>query len=203
MLDYFLSRFNSFSLKTHGLTKENFPSRIRKEFFHSPNSSVLIITAPAWGMTLTKWMFIKKWINKSNLSFLGYEFPRGILSNDHILTEEIFKIIKETVSRDIEDLKIKYKFKKCVIVGLSLGSSFGSMIYKENRDITDIVLVCPGNNLALNMWNGCRTQHLRKSYEKQEISLEQLKSIGMNLLLRTICLPHILTLTLCMGIRTK
>src|SRR3989338_5385428 len=159
MLDYFLSRFNSFSLETNGLTPENLSARSKREFSYSPNSDILIIGMPAWGQSITKWKQVKKFAEKSGLSFLVYEFPCEILSNDYALTEKIFSKIDEIVRKDIKELKNKYKFKRCVIIGISLSSSYGSMIYKENFNITDIVLVCPGNNLALNVWEGCRTQH--------------------------------------------
>ncbi len=176
MLDYILSRFNSFSLDTKGLTPENLASRSKKEFSYSPNSTTLLICLPAWGQNLTEWKNLKKWAERSGVSFLGYEFPREILSDNYQLTEKVFSKISELVKKDISELKSKNGFKRCILVGISLGSSYGSMVYKGNSNITDVILVCPGNNLALNMWNGCRTQHLRKSYEKQDITLEELKN---------------------------
>lgn len=181
MIDYFLSRFNSFSLQTCGLTPENFSSRIKRKFFHSPNSKTLIITAPGWGQSLIKWSRVKSWAEKSDCSILLYEFPRAILSDNHTLTAETFGLINQIAREDIGKLKNEYKFEKCLLIGISLGSSFGSMIYKGNSNITDIVLVCPGNNLALNMWNGCRTKHLRKSYEKQGIDSLKLNEYWKNL----------------------
>lgn len=181
MLDYFLSRFNSFSLKTNGLTLENFPSRSKREVFYSPNSDTLIIAVPSWGQSIAQWKYLKRWAMESGSSILIYEFPRQILSNDYILTKKIFNLVNTTIREDVGELKQKYNFKKCILIGISLSSSSGSMIYKNNPDITDIILVCPGNNLALNMWNGCRTQHLRKSYEKQGVTLEKLKSYWQEL----------------------
>lgn len=181
MLDYFLSRFNSFSLKTKGLEPKNLWSRSKKEFFYSPDSTTLIVGIPAWGQSLQYWKYIKKWSKKSRTSFVIYEFPHEILSDNYMLTRNLFSLINETVRRDIKELKDKHQFKKCILVATSLGSSYGSMIYKNNQDITDIILICPGNNLALNMWDGCRTQHLRKSYEKQKINLSSLKEYWQEL----------------------
>ena len=55
------------------------------------------------------------------------------------------------------------------------------MIYKNNPDITEVIFIVPGENLARDMWYGCRTQHLRKSYERQGISLEQLENFWYDL----------------------
>jgi hypothetical protein len=49
------------------------------------------------------------------------------------------------------------------------------MIYKDNPDIDEVVLVVPGENMAKDMWYGCRTRHLRRSYQRQGISLETLE----------------------------
>jgi hypothetical protein len=174
MLDHFLSKFNSFSLETRGLTPENLFSRSKENFWHVPDASTLIIGVPSWGQTLTMWRYVKKYADNAKASFLAYEFPRAILSHDHVLTKKAFDRINQKIRDDIEGLKQKYNFKKCVLVGISLGSSYGSMIYKENPSITDVVLVCPGNNLAHNMWESIRTRHFKRAYEKQKIDPEEL-----------------------------
>ncbi len=175
MIDYLISRFNSFSLDTRGLSRENFADRTKKDFFYYPNSDTLIVSAPSWGGKIREWQEVKRQAKKSGASFLAYEFPRQIFSANQALTVEMFQLISETVRADIKKLKENCKLERVMIIGISLGSSYGSMIYKDNLDITDIVLVCPGNNLAQNMWHGVRTQHFRKSYERQGVSEEKLK----------------------------
>jgi hypothetical protein len=174
-MDHLLSNFNSFSLGTGGLSPENLFSKSRSDFLYQPGSRILVVGVPSWGQTLFKWRFVKKWAKRSGVSFLGYEFPRGILSDDHRLTKEIFSKISTAIRSDISRLMEKYKFDRCVVVGISLGTSYGSMIYKDNPLVTDIILVCPGNNLGLNMWNSIRTQHLKRSYEKQGLSSGELE----------------------------
>ena len=119
---------------------------------------------------------MKKDAIRSKASFLAYDFPGPILSDQSQLTKECFEVINKTVREDIKKLKEKYKFTRCIVVGVSLASSFGSMIYKDNSDITDIILVAPGESLAREVWQGYRTQHLRKSYEKRGITLEELEN---------------------------
>lgn len=181
MIDLFLSRFNSFSLSTNGLTPENFLSRSKKEFLHSPNSETLIICIPSWGQTILQWRQIRKFSENSGLSVLIYEFPREIFSDNHTLTRDIFNLIDKTVRHEIEELRNKYKFKRCSIVAVSLGSSYGSMIYNHNTNIDNIILVCPGSHPAVNTWSGCRTQYIRKSYEKQGMILSELKEAWKDL----------------------
>ncbi len=175
MIDRILCKFNSFALGTRGLTTENLWLRSKKEIFYSPDSTTLVVGIPSWGENLGKWSNIKKILKQSNISFIIYEFPREILSDNSPLTIEIFQNINKTVREDIKILKSKYNFRKCIMIGSSLGSAYGSMIYKENPDISSIIFVCPGNNIAQNLWTGLRTQHLRKSYQKQGFNLVKLK----------------------------
>lgn len=175
MQDFLISRINSFSLDTQGLTPKNLLERSKREFLHLQHSNTLVICLPSWGQPLWSWKMVKRHVTSSDCSFLSYEFPRPILSNQVGLTRDLFEMINKTVRGDIRKLKEEYGFSQCVIVTLSLSSSFGSMIYKDNPDVTGIVLVAPGEDLARDMWHGCRTQHLRRSYQKQGVQLTELE----------------------------
>ncbi len=175
MQDYLISRSNSFSLDTGGLTAENLIEKSRKDFHYTDRSDTLVICLPGWNQELWSWGRVKRHVVRSKGSFLTYEFPRAILSDNQELTKECFEVINRTVREDIKKLKEQYGFSKCILVILSLASSFGSMIYKDNPDINEIVLVVLGEDLARDMWHGYRTQHLRRSFERQGITLEQLR----------------------------
>ncbi len=181
MQDYILSRFNTFPLDTDGLTPENLPERTKKKFIYTSGSSTLVICLPGWSQPLWSWYFVKRHILRSGASFLAYDFPRPILSNNKELTQKCFAAINRMVREDISRFKQEHGFKKCVVATLSLSSSYGSMIYKDNSDVTDIILVAPGENLARGMWHGHRTQHLRKSYQKQGIGLPELEEDWHNM----------------------
>ncbi len=176
-MDYLLSRLNSFSLDVKGLTSKNLFDKTRKKWKYVDVSDTLVVCLPGWGQELWTWGGVKKHTGKYHCSFLAYEFPRSILSDSASLTEECFKEITKQVRKDIKDLKMQYGFKRCVLVAISLASSFGSMVYKDNADIDGIILIAPGENLARDMWYGVRTQHLRKSYQSQGIQLEELERL--------------------------
>lgn len=113
---------------------------------------------------------VEKGAINSNASFLAYKFPREIFSDEKDLTKEFFLAINMIVREETKGLKNKYGFKKCTVICISLASSYGSIVYKDNPDINEIILVAPGENLAKDMWHGCRTQHFRKSFEKQGVT---------------------------------
>ena len=176
MQDYLISRFNSFSLDTDGLTPENLLDRNKKDFQYVEGSKTLVICLPGWGQGIWTWKRVKKNIVNSGDSFLAYEFPREILSNNHDLTRKCFEVIDKTVREDINEMKEKYGFTRCILVAVSLSSSYGSMVYKDNHDINEILLIVPGENLARDMWHGVRTQHLRKSFDQLGIDLPKLEN---------------------------
>ena len=174
-LDYILSRFNSFSLNTEGLTSENLPDKIKKDFVHTNGAETLFLVMPTWADTIKYLGRAKNQVVVSGASFLAYDFPRAILSNNYNLTKNCFDKVNELVRNEISNLKKQYGYTSCVIIGGSLGAVYALMVANGNEDINRTVLIVPSNCLAEAMWKGCRTQHLRKAYEKQGISLKQLK----------------------------
>ena len=80
-MDYLISRFNSFLLGTQGITKDNLLTCIKRDFKFIPGSDVLVICLPGWGGELNKWKIVKGSVAASRRSFLAYEFPRGIFSD--------------------------------------------------------------------------------------------------------------------------
>ena len=174
MIDYILSRFNNYSLDTQGLTPKNLFERSKREFVYIPRSETLAICLPGWSQRLYTWKRVRNYILRRKISFLAYEFPTAILSADYKLTKDCFDLINREVRKEITSLKRQYKFKKICLLGYSLSASLSSMIYKNNSDVTYIILIAPGNNLARDMWHGCRTQHIRKAYERQGVTEDDL-----------------------------
>ncbi len=181
MLDYLFSRFKSQTLSTNGLNTENFLARSKRDFLHVPKSEHIIVCIPGWGQKIEKWSRVKKYAEKTGSSFLTYQFPREIFSSDYVLTKQMLNLINDNIRKDIKDLKHRHGLKECTLVTLSLGSSYGSMVYRENTDINHILLVVPGNNVAEDAWNSCRTDYIKKSYEEQGLTLEQLKNYWKDL----------------------
>ncbi|MDO8565118.1 MAG: hypothetical protein Q7R67_00625 [bacterium] len=173
-MDYFISRFNLFTLGSEGVTTSNLQSQIKKHFNYVPGSESLIVCLPGWGGKLHELRHVENSAVRQKTSFLAYEFPRGIFSDQKDLTRELFEIANQIVRSEIKELKTKYNFNKCILVCISLASSYGSLVYKDNMNVDEILLIAPGEDLAHDMWHGCRTQHFRKSYEKQGITEAQL-----------------------------
>ena len=153
---------------------------IRKEFFHFRGNEVLHIYLPPWHCNFREYSFIKRELKKYS-SYLIYIFNPQILSEDSGKTLKSFNIIKNKILKDIKSLYKKYRFKRIIITGMSLGCVNALMIANNYSKIKEIYLFDPGNCLAESMWGGWKTQNLRRAYEKQGISLKKLKSLWRSL----------------------
>lgn len=148
---------------------------IKKKFRYMKDSDKLFVMLPGWGGPLKYNAVLRKVISKKGYSFLEYEFPRGILSSDWEKTLECFDIIREEVIKEIKELKKEHKFSTVYLAGVSLGSFHACRIANNNKDITEMCLVIPGNCLAETVWGGMLTQNIKQDYKAQGISLRQLK----------------------------
>ena len=163
-------------------TLEEITEERKRTFFHVQNSRILFIGLPGWGSSFSFGRSgLKRFTEKKKISLLLYKFPMEILTSNSELTRNCFSRISEIVRADIDNLKQKYGFTRCAVLAYSLGAVMASMVYKNNPAVSDVILICPGNNLAEDMWDGCHTQFLRKEYEKNKVSLSFLKTIWKNL----------------------
>jgi hypothetical protein len=153
------------------LTEKNF----KKRFIHVPKSKILYINLSGWHTHLSTSFALKKRVLKKEFSFLNYEFPEGVLSSDEKLTKKDFLKMSEIVKKDIKDYKKRFKFKKIVVVGASLGGVIGFLVTNGNKNVDKFVSICTGYDLAESLWTGIVTKKLRKKFEKKKITLKKLK----------------------------
>src|SRR3989344_4310576 len=181
MIDRIISSTNHIVLRRRKYRLSKLEEEILKEYIHFPESEVLVVAIPGWGSSFLRWNGLEKFVKEKKYSLLTYEFPREIVSVNLHLTGESFHKSAQIIRKDISNFKEKYNFKRIVILAYSLGVTLAALVYKENHSITDIVLVCPGNDIAEDMWFGCHTQFLRKVYEKKGGTLARLKNDVKNL----------------------
>lgn len=162
--------------------KEGLNIHINKRFVRHDNSSVLKIIIPQWGdkESIATRILIRR-LHKEGYSCLSFCLPRDILSSNPKDTIKFFNSIAEQLKCDIQKLKAEYNFQRIDIIAASLGCVSACLIANGNKDVQNLFLLVPGSCLASSLWNGIRTQELRKIYEHQNINQEQLKSIWKDL----------------------
>ncbi len=161
-------------------------NEIQKLFIHKENSLALKIILPGWGDGLS-WVtkILVRRLSRRGYSCLAYSLPKTILPYDPNLAPGIFSIVKETIKRDIKDIKSQYNFKRLDIIAPSLGVVIACLVANDNRDITNTFFMVPGSCLASSLWDGARTQRLKQVYTTQGIDKEKLKNFGTLLRLKT------------------
>lgn len=158
---------------------KNYP--IEKYFRHASRADELIVVLPFW----KSWTFANKLLNwralRSGKSCLFYSFSPELLSSDPEYTLQEFHKIKAQVRQDISDLKKQYGYSKIKIIATSLGVVSAMMIADGNKDVDELLLIVPGSCLASSLWDGIRTQRLKKIYEQKGIDKEKLQKMWKEL----------------------
>jgi hypothetical protein len=118
------------------------------------------------------------WIINKKLSkhsaVLYYNFHDQILEPEITRVPESFKTIGKRAGSDTARLVADYKYKSVHLVGISLGSAGLAMAAKNYPGFSSCTLVVAGDNLATLMWDGSRTQGIRRSFSEQGITKQEL-----------------------------
>lgn len=161
----------------------NFTANEMQRFFiHKENSLTLKIILPGWGDGFS-WVtkVLVKRLSRRGFSCLAYSLPRTILPHDPNFAPGIFSIVKESIKKDITNIKSRYNFKKIDIIAPSLGVVIACLVTNDNNDITNTFFIVPGGCLASSLWDGVRTQRLKQIYETQGMDKEKLKKLWYSL----------------------
>lgn len=116
-------------------------------------------------------------LSRRGFSCLVYSLPRTILPHNPNLASEIFNSAKESIKEDIIKIKSQYNFIKIDIIAPSLGVVLACLIANDNKDVTNIFFLVPGNSLASPLWDGVGTQKLKQIYETQGFNKRKLEKL--------------------------
>lgn len=156
---------------------KRFEFHLNRKFIEYKNSSVLKVIFMA--RCDKEGFFDKALINrlhKKGHSCLVYFLPKSLLSQDINQTIGFFNFVTDLVKSDISKFKSKYNFERIDIISSSLGAIISCLVANNNDEVQNLFFIVPGSCLASSLWYSKRTKKLRKSYECQNIGLEQLKN---------------------------
>lgn len=119
-------------------------------------------------------LLIKRFSKKGN-SVLSYNFTGELLSVDINQTPKSFEYIRDKIIFDIQKTKDEYNFERIDLIASSLGVVSACMVANNNKNINNLFFIVPGDCLASSLWNGLRTQKIKKKYSQQGISEDKLK----------------------------
>jgi hypothetical protein len=105
---------------------------------------------------------------------LVYDFHDQILEPDEDTVTESFRYIRDSVSSQIGNLVDDKKYKEIKLIGISLGCVPLSLVADRFTKFTSVTQVVGGDDLAIDMWHGARTQHVRRGFEKMHVGVRRL-----------------------------
>jgi len=179
--DKIINIFTSVANKNKFIKDDNLKEHIKKEFHYTSGSTCLYTCLLPWHGRFKDFARIKKEAIKAGFSFLAYRFPAEILSSDYNLTKKCYEKIQNLVCEDLKKLKKQYAFSKFNLISVSISCVNACMIANNYPGISKIILIVPGNCLAESLWKGVRTQHIKKQFEIDGVSLKQLKKYWFKL----------------------
>jgi pimeloyl-ACP methyl ester carboxylesterase len=140
----------------------------------NPGAENLIVIFPPWhgGSPLTDLLARRRALSHA---VLKYDFHDMILEPYAERVEQSFKYIADTVSKDLYDLPAWLKYKKVHFIGISMGNVAMAMTAGKYHDIDSATMITAGDDLAAALWQGERTQHLRRRFEEQGLTENKLR----------------------------
>ena len=169
------------------IDKENLSKEVELQnpfsgsLFYGENSKVSYILMGPWHSGSYIFSPMKRKIQKLGLAYVQYNLIPDILSPDVNATRSYFEIVSQNVRKDLEKLNKENGIERFVMVGLSLSCVFAMMISNNNKLISDIILVAPGNSLAESFWSSLRTIRVKRVMKKSGITLKYLKRYWLEL----------------------
>lgn len=175
VFDKIFNRLRPIKKSSGEVNDANFWSNTTRDFCYVPDSKAIYLLLPPWHGSFRDISKVKKRVLDMGFSFLSYEFPPDMLSSDAELTHKCFTVARDSVCRDLSELVEQYGINEVNLIGVSLGCVNAMMIINSYRQINEVTLIVPGNCLAESLWYGIRTQYLKREFEAQGITLQQLK----------------------------
>jgi hypothetical protein len=100
--------------------------------------------------------------------------------HDQILEPNIDRVlqslrqVKDRAHEELEALQDEFNYQTFHLVAISLGNVAASLLARAFGNFSTATLVMPASDLAASMWDGQRTQNIRRSFEEQGIKKDDL-----------------------------
>jgi hypothetical protein len=140
------------------------------------SASKLNVVLPGWhnhptGFPINK---LVKRLTKKGWAVLVYDFHDQLLEPNEDTVVESFNYIRRAITADIERLVKQKNYSQVHLTGISLGTVAWALVADSYKDFTSATIVLGGDDLAIDMWHGVRTQHYRHAFEKLHVGIRRL-----------------------------
>lgn len=142
----------------------------------NPRAEKLCVLLPGWHNSSKRipLRWLVKRLSKRGWAILVYDFHPQILEADEKMVVESFRHIQASICEDLDSLTARRGYKKVHLLGISLGSVACSLVADGFKGFTGATLVVGGDDLAIDMWHGTRSQILRRDFQKLHVGIRKL-----------------------------
>lgn len=107
-----------------------------------------------------------RYVKRRSSAALIFQFSESLLSENPMLTPRNFNTVVGGVVEDINKFKDQHTVREVVLVGISLSCVTALLLISNGLEVSKLILVVPGDDLAASLWDGIRTQKLREVYNR-------------------------------------
>lgn len=165
-----------YSLKKEKTLDPNYkPSEaIRRSVILNKNAEKLAIIFPGWHTHDFPVNILARRLAKRGWAVLYYDFHDQILEPDEDMVLESLRYIRDSVTREIEELLKDHGYSRIHLISISLGGVPLALVCDKFHRFDSVTAVVGGDNLAIDMWYGLRTAHYAKTFQKMHVGVRRL-----------------------------
>src|SRR3989344_3330236 len=138
------------------------------------HSNKLVIIFPSWHTHNFPVNILSRRLAKKGWAVLAYDFHDQIIEPNEDMVADSFRFIRDTITSEIQNLVNKHGYQQIHLIGISLGNMPLALVADKLKNFTGATIVVGGDDLAIDMWYGLRTQNYRHAFEKLHVSLRKL-----------------------------
>lgn len=173
MIDYIGSIYGLRNEKPLDLSYKPSDAIVGKRYLNSGNDKLAVIF-PGWHTHNFPVSILARRLHKKGWSVLWYDFHDQILEPEDDVVVESFRYLRDEICKELTDLAHKKPYRQIHFVSISMGGVSMALVCDKFKYFTSVTAVVGGDDLAVDMWHGYRTQHYRKAFEKMHIGIRKL-----------------------------
>jgi hypothetical protein len=142
--------------------------------FLDAGNDKLVIIFPGWHTHKFPVNILANRLFKKGWSVLWYDYHDQILEPEEEIVVESLKYLRDKACDDINRIINKKLYRRVHFISISLGGVPMALVCDKFKYFTGATAVAGGDDLAVDMWYGSRTQHFRSAFEKMHIGIRKL-----------------------------
>ena len=147
---------------------------IRARKFLDSGNDRLVVIFPGWHTHNFPVNILAKRLVRKGWSVLVYDYHDQILEPEEKVVVESLRFLRDSACNDIKELVTKKPYRQLHFISISLGGVPLALVCDKFKHFTGVTAVVGGDDLAVDMWHGARTQHYRTAFEKMHIGIRRL-----------------------------